>query len=152
MYEALLDHFARWRAKYGRTLPPPATEGELASLRADAQARLGHPIPPEYERFLRRTNGLGANGLFIYATERSPIAGTADAFIDGFVDANLDWWDLAPNREFLFFGDSGQETYVREIAKGAYQVRDRPSHSLIKEVASFDALLFEALEANKPPR
>jgi len=149
MYQELLKEAMRWLQKYERRPQPPATEEDLVGLVERAQAELGARVPPEYEAFLRVANGFDWNGCTIYGSETRPIAGYADRFIQGFVEANQVWRDDEANREYLYFGDGDISLYGYHLPSRQYQVRDRQSDTLLKVVPSFDALIAAALEEHR---
>jgi hypothetical protein len=149
-YQGLLNEMISWKKENALSLQPPCTPEELRALRRRTLAELGLEVPEAYCTFLIRMNGLDSNGLVIYASTTTPIVGFTDRFIEGFVEANLGWWDHAPNRPFLHFGESGDSKYVFSPSQSQYLVLDRQSDSVIKSVSTFEALLGLALEENRP--
>ena len=150
MYKQLLTGVAEWMRTNSLQMQPPGRETDIEDVRARARAQLGAELPEEYYTLLRETDGLDANGLVVYATRTSPIAGHADRFIEGFVEANLGWRDLADNQSYLFFGESGMSLFAYHLVDRRYQVLDRSSGSLVEAVAGFDELVARALEENRP--
>jgi hypothetical protein len=149
MYQELLKEDFRWIKKWGRAMPPPASEADLVSLAERAQAALGASVPPEYEAFLRLANGFDFNGCVIYGTATRPIAGHTDRFIEGFVEANEGWRDDEPNVDYLYFGEGDISRYRYHLPSKQYQVADRQSDTVLKLVPSFDALIAAALEEHR---
>ncbi|HEX8119397.1 MAG TPA: YrhA family protein [Pyrinomonadaceae bacterium] len=148
MYEQLLTQVGAEQAKYGERSQPPCAEGRLERLRLRAREELGAELPEEYADFLRAQDGLNHNGLFIYASETSPVAGGADATIQGLVEANLDWRDDEHFNNYLVFGEGNMDIYVRHLPTGAYQTLDRTPGNLIETHPSFQHLLAAALKAH----
>ena len=145
-YDELLDEVVAARRKRGGAMQPPATPAALRLLREKARAQLFSDVPQEYADFLGKVNGLNHNGLVIYATETTPIVGYNDRFIDGFVEANLDWREDEAHEDLLFFADGNISVYVYNLIDGAYQMLDRSSNDLCASFESFDAMIAEALK------
>lgn len=150
MYKELLTNVAAWMKANSLQMQPPARETDVLDLRARARAELGAELPEEYCALLRETDGLDANGLVVYATRTSTIAGHDDRSIEGFVEANLGWRDLEDNRNYLFFAESGISLFSFHLGDRRYRVLDRSSGSLVEEVVTFDELVAHALEENRP--
>jgi hypothetical protein len=150
MYQQLLQEHIDDKKAYGESGQPPATPAQLQALRAQAKKELGVDLPAEYYRLLETTNGLESNGLSIYGTERTLIVGHQDRFIQGLVDANLNWWDLESHKKYVFFGDASVSLYVRDLEDGKYKLLDRSSNDVLEEFDTFEGLMHRALEENHP--
>lgn len=148
MYEQLLTQIGAEQARYGERSQPPATEERLERLRQRAREELGAEVPEEYLDFLRTQDGLNHNGLFIYASEPSPVEGTTDATIDGLVEANLGWRDDDFFKDLLVFGEGNMDLYVRHLPTGEYRVIDRVPGNLIETHPSFKQLIAAALKSH----
>jgi hypothetical protein len=151
MYQQLLADVKGWLAANALQAQPPARERDVEDLRERARAELGAEVPEAYCDLLRQADGLDANGLVLYASRTSPVAGREDLSIQGFVDANLAWWDLEANRRYLCFGESGLSRFALDREDGRYRVLDRSSDSVVEDVASFEELVSRALEESRPP-
>jgi hypothetical protein len=148
MYEQLLTQVGAKQAKYGEQSQPPCTEERLGRLRRRVREEIDAELPEGYADFLRTQDGLNHNGLFIYASETSPVVGAKDATIEGIVDANLGWRDDEHFNDYLVFGEGNMDLYVRHLPTGEYQVIDRTPGNLIETQPSFDQLLAAALKAH----
>lgn len=148
MYEQLLTEVGAEQAKYGEQSQPPCADERLERLRRRVREELGAELPDEYAAFLRRQDGLNHNGLFIYASETSPLAGAGGAVIEGFVEANLGWRDDEHFNGYLVFGEGNMDLYVRHLPTGDYQVIDRTPGNLIETHPSFDQLIAAALKSH----
>lgn len=154
MIKDLLDTVAGWQKRYKQIPQPPADAAAVADLRARSQAELGADIPDEYAELLRLANGVDWNGFFIYATERTPIAGREGKkprFIEGFVEQNKRWRELPPKKDLLVVAESGDAIYTYNLAEKAFQDRDRQSNDVIQSYPSLEAMLEQALDRYKPP-
>lgn len=137
MYEPLLDELlAAWKER-GLPAPPPASAEALASARADAQARLKAPLPPAYEEFLARVDGLEHNGLLVYGAAR-------------FVEANLAWRKDEYTQRLLVFAESPSHLYVFDQDERRYQMLDRQRLGVLRSFAAFQMLLRTALSMHRP--
>ena len=150
MYQQQLQEHLDDKKVYGESGQPPATPAQLQALRDQAKKELGVDLPAEYYRLLETTNGLDSNGLSIYGSERTPIVGYTDRFIQGLVDANLNWWDLESHKRYIFFGDASMSLYVYDREDRKYQILDRSSNDVVEEFGTFEALIHRALEENHP--
>lgn len=148
MYEQLLTQVGAEQARYGERSQPPCTEERLERLRRRARQELGAEVPEEYAAFLRTQDGLNHNGLFIYASETSPVNGAPDATIEGFVEANLGWRDDEFFKDYLVYGEGNMDLYVRHLPTGDYQTIDRTPGNLIGTHPSFEQLIAAALQAH----
>ncbi len=148
MYQRLLAEVRAAQTRYGEQSQPPCTDDRLAQLRRRVREELSADLPDDYAAFLRSQDGLNHNGLFIYASETSPVAGAPDATIEGLVEANLGWRDDDHFNDYLVFGEGNMDLYVRHLPTGDYQVIDRTPGNLIETHPSFDQLIAAALKAH----
>jgi hypothetical protein len=118
----------------------------LKKLRLRAAQELGHDIPQQYADFLAITDGLDWNGLVVYASERTPIVGYSDRFIEGFVEGNLNYRDFEPMNGFLVFADDGVALYAYCISARQFQVILSVGLSVLKSFPTFDELLASAFQ------
>ncbi len=146
MYQDLISRIAaQSKEDYDSDLQPPATEEALQRLHQKTRDELGATLPDGYLDFLRVTDGLIWNGLFIYSSEKAPILGETNEFMHPFVDTNLIWRDHEPHKNYLFFADGEISLYVYNLMKERYEILDRPSETLISTFDTFDELITEAL-------
>ena len=146
IYQDLITRIAaESKADYDSDIQPPATEEALLRLSQKTQNELGADLPESYLNFLRLTDGLIWDGLFIYSSEKTPIVGEPNEFMHPFVDTNLIWRSHEPHKKFLFFGDGDVSLYVYNLAEGHYEILDRPSETVIQTFPTFDEMLTEAL-------
>jgi len=137
MYAEQLDQVATEQARYGAVPQAPATEVELARLRRRASEELGVELPAEYEEFLKRVNGLDWNGVLLYATETTTIAGV--------VEMNLVLRDDPRFADLLALGSDGLDVYTYRTATGTYEIYDEVPHNLVASGLSFEDLMTRAL-------
>jgi hypothetical protein len=126
-------------------MQPPCSEAGLASLRIRTKRELGCVLPDGYCALLRRVDGLDWNGLVVYASERQPLAGASDGFIEGLVEGNLDFRDHEPMKEYLVFADDGVVLFTHNTTSNRYEVILRVGLTLLESFDSFDELLNDAL-------
>jgi hypothetical protein len=144
IYQHFLDQISAKRKEYASSLQPACSAQDLADLQTRARKELNVEIPRSYTQFLRQLDGLNWNGLFIYASKTVPIVGYKDRFIDGFIDANLDFRGGGWENELILFGDSNLDLYVYDPSKKKYSARDRVSLDEAESYASFEQMLTEA--------
>ncbi len=133
MYQELVARAAVLiREDYKQEPPPPATE---EALRRRTRDELNEDVPGGYLDFLRVTDGLMYNGLFLYGTVEE----------NSFVEKNLEWRSYEEHNKYLIFGDGDISLYALNLITGRYELQDRPSGTVMETFDTFDALVAEAL-------
>jgi hypothetical protein len=145
MFNKLLDAVIERKRSRGKNLQPPCTAECLNSLGRQAKLQLGYEIPKEYANFLSEMNGLDWNGIVIYACARTPLVGYADRFIDGFIEANLDFREYEPMKDYVVFADDGVALFTWHVSNSKYEVITRVGLSSLESFRSIDELLANAL-------
>lgn len=111
------------------TNQPPASERDIEVLREHTRAWLaGYDPPMFYVDFLRVTDGLDRNGHQLYGSKTRKIVGyesQAGYEIMGLAEANLLWRSYEPNRQYVFFAESGEMLYCYNLKSGKFEVVDR---------------------------
>lgn len=133
------------REVYDAGLAPPATEEALAVLQQRTREELHEDLPDEYLDFLRVTDGLRYNGLFLYGTDGDPAAEDPAALRNSFVENNLDWRSYERRKKYLIFGDGDISLYAYNLIEKRYELQDRSSGTVLMTFDTFDALAAEAL-------
>ena len=80
MYRELLGELAVEVRRYGGSLQAPCDERSIATLRVRVRAQLGIGLPAGLEDFLRLTDGLNWNGLYLYPSSTAALVGTRASF------------------------------------------------------------------------
>lgn len=125
------------REHYRKDPPAAATEDALAVLQQRSRAELNADPPEEYLNFLRVTDGLNWDGLFLYGTDDNPK--------NSFVEQNLDWRSYEKHNSYLIFGDGDISLYAYNLIEKRYELQDRSSGTVLETFETFDALAAEAL-------
>ena len=105
---------------------------QVATLRELARARLESALPPAFEEFLARVNGLDANGLTVYPS-------------DAFVEKNLAWRRDDYYSNLLVFAESVASLYVFDLSQRRYQVLERKTGGVERSFTAFQNLMRAAL-------
>ena len=148
MYKALLKEMAAQAKEYGTGLQPPCPMSSVEALKLRARDELSIDLPDDYLTFLKQNNGFDLNGLLIYASERLAVPGSDDEFVEGIVEANLARRDYEPMKQYIVFGEAGDDTYVYSISDNEYQVIDTVSMDVLERFPTFDELITRALESH----
>ena len=148
-YESLLRQIEGRKKAYGEALQPPCPTTAIRKLKAESRKQLSHPIPDEYAEFLAVTNGLDWNGLVLYASDRTPIVGYSDRFIEGFIEGNLGYRDFEPMKDYLVFAEDGTALYVYHTGKDAYHIILTVGLSIMESFSSFESLVAKALDEHQ---
>ena len=141
MYQDLLNRVAQEQRPFSSSLQPPCSELWIQGLLLRANQELHANIPPEYLDFLRTTNGFDWNGVVIYASEATPIAGHPDRSISGFVEMNLLYRDDSRFEDLLVFGSDGVNIYTYRISADAYEIYDEVPHELIEKLPDVEGVI-----------
>lgn len=145
-YQQVLWDFENHVKSYGMYMQPPCSMEELVRLRLGAKEELGGDIPDAYASLLLWHNGITWNGLTIYASETSPIAGHPDRFIAGFVESNILFRQGSPDLvDYLILADSEFYFYVCDKINNEYARCDRLSLEKYKTFSSFEDMISFAL-------
>lgn len=149
MYQALLASIAEMKSEHGKSLQPPCSSEKLDSLRARFRRAFQYGLSEDYARFLATTNGLCWNGLYVFASDRSLIVGTADLWIDGVVERNREERsnDNQMN-DYIAFAEDGEVSFTFNIRAGCYEVVSRVARYVDDRFSSFDELLEKALRSH----
>ena len=144
-YRELLRRVEHQAGGYGVTLQASCDGSRLARLRGRVREALGSELPEAYAGFLRLTDGMNWNGLFVYPSETSPIAGHPEHVLAGFVETNLDFREDERFDDLLVFAEDSLDVYARRVSTGEFVILGRVSYDLIEAVPSFDTLMAAAL-------
>jgi len=155
IYQRYLDEIVAWHKRRGRVggVQPPCSTDAVERLRFESRVELFCDVAAEYIDFLRISNGVAWNGLHIYASETGPLAGyedRIDRYIDGFVDANLEWREYEPHKDYLYFADSSISLYAYNLVEARYEIQDQCSMDVVEVLPSFDHLIASALRVHIP--
>ncbi len=88
---SLLDQIRARSEGYGDSMQPPAKPDEIDGMVRRSADQLRYDVERRYIEFLRLHNGLDWNGFSVYATSIVPIVGYEDRYINGFVEANVQY-------------------------------------------------------------
>jgi hypothetical protein len=145
MYEKELQQIEELAAKYGDKMQPPCSAAQLRRLQEESKRSLGVEVPDAYVRFLQQHDGFDWNGLAFFATERTPIAGYTDRFVNGCVEINLIRRRFPDWKRFFIFGTSGDDDYCLDLIGSRYAIVDAASIGVLETFPSFDDMVAEVL-------
>ena len=126
-------------------LQPAANTESVGLLMQRATDELLYNPPVFYLELLQATDGLARNGIQMYGTHTQRIAGLSrESLIEGLVEANLIWRDFEPNKDYIFFAESGSDLYQYNLKTSQFEISDRVGRTVFN---TFDtaAELFEQL-------
>jgi hypothetical protein len=144
MYKNLLTKTHEEKISYGElSWQPPSSEYLLIEISKRAKNELKTELPTSFLEFLKITNGLNWNGLFIYS------AGKSEDFEYDFIEMNLNYRDVDYFQDLLVFGEGNSEIYTYQISTKEYQIRDRvPADNILEKCNNFDEMITKALETH----
>ena len=132
--------------RYNRHLQPPATEAFLARLRQRTHDELSAELPEGYQDFLKRTDGLYFDSLVIYASDRNPVSDKPGAFMQSFIENNLEWRSYEKRKNYLYFADEDISLYAYNLIEKRYEIQDRSSGGVVSTPNTFEEMIMEALK------
>lgn len=136
----LLTEIAGELADWDERMEPAASSVQLASLQADSISQLAYSLPADYLEVLAVHDGVDCNGIQLYASEphlENNSSDNPDYLKRGFVEANLIWREYEPNKNYIFFGESGDKLYCHNLKLNQFEIVDRLTKALIYEPATF---------------
>jgi len=155
MYEAILRRLEHEVVQnYGASvLRNPPTDEEIKWLIEHSKEKLGIEPHSDYIRFLRVTDGYDWNGLRFYSVRRRAESGKdtekpEGSFIEGFVEANLDFREAFQNHDLVIYGDSSTDRYIHDRRRNIFLTVDVLSLDEFEQHDSFDDMVLAALKNN----
>ena len=145
-YRELLREAEDQKRRHGDALQAPCDERRLSVLRGRVRGELGTELHEEYAGFLRLTDGMNWNGLYVYPSETSPVADRSANAMAGFVEANLGLREDGWCSDLLVFAEDSLDLFTRSVLTGEYRIYDRVPGNLIETGPPFDALMGVTLE------
>jgi hypothetical protein len=104
-------------------------------------------LPSALLELLALHDGVSCNGIQLYASEartQTNHSGRLKYLKRGLVEANLIWREFAPNKDYIFFAESGSDLYQHNLQTNQFEVADRVGRTVFDTFASIEAL-FETI-------
>ncbi|HEX8657985.1 MAG TPA: YrhA family protein, partial [Hymenobacter sp.] len=136
MDSVLLNLIAEIRTEleeYGDKMEPPTPANRLAALCETTQQRFAYALPTAYVAVLERHDGISCNGIQLYASQdkiQITSEGRSRYLFGGLVEANELWREFEPNRDFVFFAESGDRLYCHNLLNNRFEIVDRITKEL----------------------
>lgn len=138
---SLVEEIQTDKTKFDEQMSPAAQADDIAALKQESVQKLEYDLPPAYLELLSLSNGIDTNGIQLYAAQaqtRVTPEGRTKYVFRGLVEANEQWRDYPPNKEFVFFAESGDELYCHHLTTGKFEIVDRITNEPIYEPSTFD--------------
>lgn len=148
MWKYLLDEIEEFEKEFDDELIPPASDKEIDALKQNTMKKFRAELPEQYISFLQTVNGLHYNGLTIYGVDTSLMQEEPSESVYGFIDTNEIWRDSEGQENYLFFGDSDITWYCLNLSNGVYELRDKPSGTVMETFGDFDSMIEVALKTS----
>lgn len=148
MWKYMLDEIQEIGKEFDDELIPPASDKEIDALKQNTKGKFETDLPEQYIRFLQTVNGLYYNGLTIYGVDSSLLQEKPVDPVYGFIDTNEIWRESEGQEKYLFFGDSDISWYCLNLSNGAYELRDKPSGTVMETFGDFDSMIESALKTS----
>ncbi|WP_156175969.1 YrhA family protein [Hymenobacter terrenus] len=139
---SLIEEIKQERQNRRHALPmqPPASRDRLQQLQEQVTAKLDYRLPEAYLGLLGIVDGIDSNGILLYASATQPLVGYADRAeytIEGFIEANLIWRTYEPNKQFIFFAETGDVVYCHNLITDKFQIMDRIAQEVDSDASVF---------------
>ncbi len=145
MWTEILKQIEENLKKYGESLNSAASEIEIKYLIENVKKMFEVDLPEQYVKFLRTVDGLDFDGLTIYGVDQSLLETKPSEPVYGFIETNEVWYENEEQKKYLFFGDSDISWYCLNLSTGKYEVRDKPSGTVMEIYEDFDSMVKGAL-------
>lgn len=97
-----------------------------------------YTLPETYLKVLAQTDGLDCNGVVLYA---SRVYAEGERFVlQGFTEANILLRGFTPNRDFLYFAESGMDFYRHNLQTGKFEISARVGGTVFNSFATAEEL------------
>ncbi|HEX8349472.1 MAG TPA: YrhA family protein [Hymenobacter sp.] len=119
--------------EYGDKMETPTPASRLAELREVTQQRFDYALPAIYVAVLELHDGISCNGIQLYASQdkvQITPEGRSRYLFGGLVEANEQWREFEPNRDFVFFAESGDRLYCHNLLNNRFEIVDRITKEL----------------------
>ena len=123
------------------TIPPPASETEVAELAGAAAQEFGYDLPNTYRAFLRRMDGMDTDGVNLFATREHRPGGV----VYGFLENNRILRDGVGGDRYIWYGEESGAFFVHDLTAGDYRLIDGISRDEFEAYRSCEDLLVGAM-------
>ena len=97
-----------------------------------------YTLPETYLKVLAQTDGLDCNGVVLYA---SHVYADRERFVlQGFTEANILLRGFTPNRDFLYFAESGMDFYRHNLQTRKFEISARVGGTVFNSFATAEEL------------
>jgi len=132
------------RKEFGAMIPRPATDEDLEQCRQDLDDLGLEPLPPGYEDFLKKNNGLAWNGIIFYGTDRVIEADNPSGFVlTDIVSENDEFNERYEFDEKVLLGRADEEYYAYNTETRAYEIVELGEREALEEYGTFAELFYE---------
>jgi hypothetical protein len=118
----------------------PASTNDIDECNKKANTLFSLSLSEDYISILKATDGFSCNGFNLYGCKQKH----APYFIDGILDANLEFWEEESLRKYFSYSEESTTRIVFNIESQMYEIVDRVSWDELYSFTTFK----EALEFN----
>lgn len=123
----------------------PLPEKDQAAFFRKFLAALGVEPDAGYMELLEQTDGLVAEGVFVYSSQPRPIADEDDSSL-AIIDANLQYREQADQPDHkIIYGDSDMDIYVHDTHKGVFTIESKVGGEVFHRFDTFEEMLGQIL-------
>ncbi|WP_022826214.1 YrhA family protein [Hymenobacter norwichensis] len=131
--QQLLANVLQDKAEASEAIQQPLAEAAQSEFKQQVRRMLTYELPAAYVAILAQSDGLDCNGVVLYASK--PYYAEKKFVIQGFVEANVLLRDYLPNRDFVYFAESGMDFYRHNLQSQKFEISARVGGVVVK---SFD--------------
>lgn len=131
--------------QFKRRQQPPLLKEKLEAFKNRVDYTLFYTLPQAYLDILAITDGLEWNGIVLYASE-TRIRDNGKLDIQGMLEVNMQLrLAYAPDKDFVYFAESGLDAFRHNLATNKYEVSDRVVGTSVYEVFDTADALFQRI-------
>lgn len=141
--EPLLEAVLQDKAEADEPQQTALITAELEIFKGQVAQLFHYTLPEAYLQVLAQTNGLDCNGIVLYA---SRLYAEGDRFIiQGFMEANILLRGYDPNRDFIYFAESGMDFYRHNLLTNKFEISARVGGNVFDSFETAEELINQVL-------
>lgn len=122
----------------------PLEEIKRKEFEQRVEQTLHYELPQVYLDVLSYTDGLDCNGVVLYASEVYNEGG--EFLIQGFLEANILLRGYLPNRNFIYFAESGMDFYRHNLQNNLFEISARIGGTVFNSFDTSEKLFNQILK------
>ena len=142
--QQLLEFVLQEKTEANEPQQIPLEENRRESFKNQVSQIFKYSLPKSYLDILSQADGLDCNGIVLYAST-SYYAGER-FIIQGFLEANKLLRDYLPNRDFIYYAESGMDFYRHNLQAGKFEISARIGNTVFESFDTAEELFNQILK------